>query len=207
MKESAGIATGVAPLLLILLDADFPLPFPVRSGESRWVICAGMTVVDGEDLSGRTEWGGGGLIAGGGGVGSFVGVVVVAPSAEAFEAAFVPRPIERLRGRLGGVGDTSADGFIDTTRDLLGVVAKVDFDSGDRARDALTLLVLVLATLLDAAERSEPATLPAGLGGVPLLALVAPTPDTRLAAKPGACMEGEGLAADPGCCCAAMARC
>lgn len=144
-------------------------------------------------------------MAGGGGVGSFVGVVV--PSAEDFDAGLAPRPIERLRGRLEGDGDTSADGFIDTTRDLLGV-AKMDFDSGDRARDTLALLLLVLATLLDAAERSEPATLPAAdFGGVPLFVLVAPTPETRRAANPGDLIEGEGFGIDPGCCCAAIVRC
>lgn len=84
-----------------------------------------MMVVEGEDLSGATALGGGGLITGGG--------------EEFLVAPFATDPTDRLMDRLSGVGERSAEGFMDTTRGRLGV-AKDGLDAVERARDALTLI-------------------------------------------------------------------
>jgi hypothetical protein len=80
--------------------------FPARSGVSRCAV--GMTVPEGEDLSGATEYACGGLISGGVLTGfSTLTSVDLAPM---------------LTERLWGVGEIKTDGFIDAARDRSGVI-------------------------------------------------------------------------------------
>lgn len=155
-----------------------------RGGESRY--SAGMMVVDGDDLSGATPPPptGGAVMLGG------MIILIGRP------AVLDPRLGRDVR--LAGVGEMSAEGFIDTTRALLvlefGVVGIPAAVGRERAREAVVtllprLLFLLLATLVPAAvdadsERSDPAT--ELLSGVPMDGLLGvPSPETRRAAKPG----------------------
>lgn len=153
-------------------------------------------VVDGDDLSGATLcWALGGMIM----------LTGRAP-------VLAPRLGREVR--LAGVGEMSADGFIDTTRALLLLGVCICETAGreavERARDVVTLLprpvllFLLLATLVPAAvdaesERREPATEVSVGGRVPIDGLLGvPRPETRRAAKPGDWMDGGGLDADDG---------
>ena len=80
--------------------------FPARSGVSRCAV--GMTVPEGEDLSGATECACGGLISG--------GVLTGFPTPTSANLA----PI--LTERLWGVGEIKTDGFVDAARDRSGVI-------------------------------------------------------------------------------------
>lgn len=150
-----------------------------------------MIVVDGDDLSGATKLLGAAAVEmdDDGGMIMLTGLPALAPR--------LGRDV-----RLAGVGEMSADGFIDTTRALLllllpGVVGMEGREAVERAREVVTLrpsalLFLLLAMLAVDSERNEPAELSGAAGGrvvpgPPAIGglLGVPSPETRRAANPG----------------------
>lgn len=120
--------------------------FPPRLEVSR--LGVGITVPEGEDLSGATACAGGFIARG---------------ELTSFPTPAIVGLAPMLTERLWGVGETKMDGFIDAARDLSGVV-RGGLDAVERERDVLILCVYAPLDRLELADRNEPAMLLGGAG-------------------------------------------